>query len=138
MSCMRQYIQVLVHSTQPTRALTNTGWGYHLEALNFRSDHSSSFPSSILPFPLIVPPGLQLCQYRDHLAKPHRISIDKKGPIMNGYPPTTRLLPFAYTSKHSILSLCFVHRCKQSGLVRVFLVQLWFHQTPILKCTIMA
>jgi hypothetical protein len=37
--------------TQPTRALTDTGEGYHLGALNFRSDHSPSFPSTILPFP---------------------------------------------------------------------------------------
>jgi hypothetical protein len=29
-------------------------------------------------------------------------------------------------------------RGKQSGLVRMFLVQLGFHQTPIHKCTIMA
>jgi hypothetical protein len=35
--------------TQPTRALTDTGGGYHLGAPNFRSDHSPSFPSSILP-----------------------------------------------------------------------------------------
>jgi hypothetical protein len=52
--------------------------------------------------------------------------------------PTTSLLPIAYTTKkHSILSLCFFHRGNQSGLVMVFLVQLGFHQTPILKCTIM-
>jgi hypothetical protein len=44
--------------TQPTRALTDIGGGYHLGALNFRSDHSSSFPSSILPFPLIALPGV--------------------------------------------------------------------------------
>jgi hypothetical protein len=44
--------------TQPMRALTDTGGGYHLEALNIRSDHSTSFPSSILHFPLIAPPGL--------------------------------------------------------------------------------
>ncbi len=73
--------------TQPTQALTDTGEGCHLGALNFRSDHSSSFPSSILPFPLIAPPGLQLCQYLDHLAKPHRTSIDKKGPIASGFQP---------------------------------------------------
>jgi hypothetical protein len=46
--------------TQPTWALTNTGGGYHHEALNIRSDHSPSFPSSILHFPLIDPPGLIL------------------------------------------------------------------------------
>jgi hypothetical protein len=46
----------------------------------------------------------------------------------------THLLLIAYTTKHSILSLCLFHRGKQSGLVRVFLVQLGFHQTPILKC----
>jgi hypothetical protein len=73
--------------TQPTRALTDTGGGYHLEALNIRSDNSPSFPSNILHFPLIAPPGLQLCQSFDHLAKPHRTSIDKKGPIVSGFQP---------------------------------------------------
>jgi hypothetical protein len=58
--------------TQPTRALTDTGGGYHLGAPNFRSDHSPSFPSSILRFPLIALLGLQSCQPFDHLAKPHR------------------------------------------------------------------
>jgi hypothetical protein len=76
--------------TQPMQALIDTGGGYHLEAPNIRSDHSPYFPSSILYFPLIAPPGLQLCQPFDHLAKPHRTSIDKKGP--------------------SILSLYFFHR----------------------------
>jgi hypothetical protein len=71
--------------TQPTRALTNTGECYHHGAPNFRSVHSSSFPSSIHSFPLIAPPGLQLCQYLDHLAKPHRTSIDRKGPIVSGF-----------------------------------------------------
>jgi hypothetical protein len=37
--------------TQLTRALTDTGRGYHLGAPNIRSDHSPSFPSSILHFP---------------------------------------------------------------------------------------
>jgi hypothetical protein len=55
---------------QPTRALNDSGGGYHLRAPNIRSDHSSSFPSSILHFPLIAPPNLQLCQSFDHLAKP--------------------------------------------------------------------
>jgi hypothetical protein len=45
---------------QLTRALTDIGRGYHLGAPNFRSDHSSSFPSNILPSPLIAPPDLIL------------------------------------------------------------------------------
>jgi hypothetical protein len=123
--------------TQLTRALIDTGEGYHLDALNFRSDHSSFFPSSILPVPLIAPPGLQLCQYLDHLTKLHRTSIDKKGPIMSGFQPLDFYhLPIRLSiAYYHCLSF---HRCKQSGLVRVFLVQLGFHQTPILKCTIMA
>jgi hypothetical protein len=110
--------------------------GNHLGTPNIRSDHSSSFPSNILHFPLIAPFGLQLCQSFDHLAKPHRTSIDKKGPYHERI-PASRLLPIAYTTKHSVLSLYFFHRCKKSCLVRVFLVQLGFHQTPILKSTIM-
>jgi hypothetical protein len=73
--------------TQPTRALTDTGGDYDLEAPNIISDHALSFPSSILHFPLIAPPGLQLCQPFDHLAKPHRTSIDRKGPIVSGFQP---------------------------------------------------
>jgi hypothetical protein len=134
---------VLVHfkclfiQTQPARALTDIGGGYHLGAPNIRSDHSPSCPSSILHFPLITLPGLQLCQPFDHLAKPYWTSIDRKGPYHERI-PTTRLLSITYTTKHSLLSLCFFHRVKQSSLVRVFLVQLGFHQTPILRCTIMA
>jgi hypothetical protein len=63
--------------TQPMWALSDIGGGYHLEAPNIRSDHSHSLISSILYFPLIAPSGLQLCQSFDHLAKPHRTSIDR-------------------------------------------------------------
>jgi hypothetical protein len=73
--------------TQPTRALIDTGGGYHLEAPNIRLDHSLSFPSSILHLSLIAPPGLQLCHSFDNLAKPHRTSIDRKCPIMSGFQP---------------------------------------------------
>jgi hypothetical protein len=73
--------------TQPTLTLTDTGQGYYLGATNFRSDHSPSFPSSILPFSLIAPLSLQFCQYLDHLAKPHGTSIDRKGPIVSGFQP---------------------------------------------------
>jgi hypothetical protein len=50
-------VKCLFIRTQLTRALTDTGGGYHLGASNFRSDHSSSFLSSILRFPLIAPPS---------------------------------------------------------------------------------
>jgi hypothetical protein len=49
--------------TQPMWALIDTGGGYHLGAPNFRSDHFPSFLTNILHFPLIAPPGLQLCQH---------------------------------------------------------------------------
>jgi hypothetical protein len=73
--------------TQPTWALIDTGGGYHLEVLNIRSDHSPSFPSSVLHFPLIVLPDLQLCQPFHYLAKLHRTSIDRKGPITSRFHP---------------------------------------------------
>jgi hypothetical protein len=73
----------LFNRAQPMQALIVIGGGYHLEALNFRSDQSSSFPSSILPFSLIAPPNLQLCQPFDYLAKPHRTSIVRRGPIVS-------------------------------------------------------
>jgi hypothetical protein len=60
-SGMRQYITQTCSSGSDDRSLTDIGGGYHLGALNFKSDHSSSFPSSILHFPLIVLPDLQLC-----------------------------------------------------------------------------
>jgi hypothetical protein len=61
-SRMHQYTTQTCSSGLDDRSLTDTGGGYHLEALNFRSDHLSSFPSSILPFPLIAPP-----HYANHL-----------------------------------------------------------------------
>jgi hypothetical protein len=73
--------------TQPTQALIDTGGGYHLEAKNIGSGHSPSFPSSTLHFPLITPPGLQLCHSFDHLTKPHRTYIDKEGPIVSRFQP---------------------------------------------------
>jgi hypothetical protein len=50
----------LFNRAQPTRALLDTGGDYHLETLNIISDHSPSFPCSILHFSLIAPPGLIL------------------------------------------------------------------------------
>jgi hypothetical protein len=80
-------LKCLFIRTQPRRALYDSGGGYHLGALNIISDHSPSFPSCILHFPLIAPPGLQLCQSFDHLAKPHRTSIDRRGTIVSGFQP---------------------------------------------------
>jgi hypothetical protein len=77
----------LCNRAQPTRALTNTSKGYHLGALNLWSRPLSTFLSSIPYFPLIAPPDLQLCQPFDHLAKPHRTCIDRKGPILSGFQP---------------------------------------------------
>jgi hypothetical protein len=58
-SRMCQYIiKCLFIQTQPTRALIGTGGGYHRGALNLRSRPLSTFPSSILHFPPIAPPGL--------------------------------------------------------------------------------
>jgi hypothetical protein len=79
------HFKCLFIRTQQTRALTDTDGGYHLGALNFRSDRSHSFPFSILHFSLIAPPDLQLCQPFDHLAKPHRTSINRKDPITSGF-----------------------------------------------------
>jgi hypothetical protein len=77
----------LFNWAQPTQTLINSGRGYNLEVLNITSDHSPSFPSSILHFPLIAPPSLQLCQSFDDIAKPHRTSIARKGPIASGFQP---------------------------------------------------
>jgi hypothetical protein len=57
--CVSTFMRLFIQ-TQPTWALIDTDGDYHLGAPNFRSDHSCSFPSSILPFPLIAPPGLIL------------------------------------------------------------------------------
>jgi hypothetical protein len=48
----------LVHSDPIDMGLNRHRQGYRLGPLNLRSDHSSSFPSSVLHFSLIAPPGL--------------------------------------------------------------------------------
>jgi hypothetical protein len=54
------HFKCLLNRAQLTRALSDTGGGYHLEAPNIKSDHSPSFPSNILNFPLNAPPSLIL------------------------------------------------------------------------------
>jgi hypothetical protein len=57
------YVPCLFNRAQLMWALIDIGRGCHLGALKFRSDWLPSFPSSILCFPLIASPGLQLCQH---------------------------------------------------------------------------
>jgi hypothetical protein len=72
MSHMRQYIiKCLFIQTLPTWALIDTGGGYNLGAPNFKSDHSSSFPSIILDFPEIAPLGLQLNHFINYSSSQH-------------------------------------------------------------------
>jgi hypothetical protein len=68
---MPQYTTQTCSSGPYDRSLIDTGGGYHLEAPNFRSYHSSSFTSSILHFPLIAPPGLQLCHSINYSSSQH-------------------------------------------------------------------
>jgi hypothetical protein len=70
-SRMRQYTTQTYSSGPDDRSLIDTGAGYHLGAPNFRSDHSSSFPSSILHFPLIALPGLQLSHSINYSSSQH-------------------------------------------------------------------
>jgi hypothetical protein len=65
------HFKCLFIRTQPMRAINDTSRGYHLGALNFRSDHSSSFPSSILHFPLIAPSGLILNHSTNYSSTQH-------------------------------------------------------------------
>jgi hypothetical protein len=44
------------------RSLTDTGGGYNLWGASLPHTHSLTFPTSCLPFPLVVPPGLHFNQ----------------------------------------------------------------------------
>jgi hypothetical protein len=65
------YFKCLFNRTQSTQALIDTGGGYHLGAPNIRSDHSSSFPSSILHFSLIAPSSLILNHSTNYSSSQH-------------------------------------------------------------------
>jgi hypothetical protein len=67
------HFKCLFNRAQPMWALINTGRGYHLGTPNIRSYHSSSFPSSILHFPLIA---LPVSNYANHSI----ILLDHIGP----------------------------------------------------------
>jgi hypothetical protein len=44
------------------RSLTDTGRGYKLGGADLPHTHTSTFPTSCLPFPLVAPPGLHFNQ----------------------------------------------------------------------------
>jgi hypothetical protein len=79
--------QMLVHSDPTDAGLNRLRRGPPPWSSEYQIRQPPSFPSSILHFPLMAPPGLQLCQPFDHLAKPHRTSIDRKGPIVSEFQP---------------------------------------------------
>jgi hypothetical protein len=62
-SRMRQYTTQTCSPGLDNQSLIESGGGYNRGALNFWSRPLSTFPSSILHFPLIALSGLQLCQY---------------------------------------------------------------------------
>jgi hypothetical protein len=70
-SRMHEYKTQTCSSGSDDRSITDTSGGYHLGAPNFRSDHSSNFPSSILHFPLIAPPSLQLYHSINYSSSQH-------------------------------------------------------------------
>jgi hypothetical protein len=73
---------------QPIQSIINIGRGYHLQSSEHENKPLSTFPSNILHFPLVAPPGLILC----HILKakthnPHRTTITRSSPIMSGFRP---------------------------------------------------
>jgi hypothetical protein len=48
---------MLVAGAQPMRSLIDTGRGYHLRSSEYENRTLSPFPSGILHFPLVAPPG---------------------------------------------------------------------------------
>jgi hypothetical protein len=59
---MRLVHSILAHGDPTEWSLTDTGGGYNLEAAGLPHTHSPTFPTSCLPFPLVVPPDLHFNQ----------------------------------------------------------------------------
>jgi hypothetical protein len=78
-------------------------------------------------FPKLTHPVSNFANISMNSIKPHRTS--KVGGAYRERLSPAQLLLIVYSTKHSILSLSFFYRGKQSGHVRVFLVQLGFHRT---------
>jgi hypothetical protein len=81
------HFKCLFNIAQPVRALIDTGGGYQLEAPNVRSDHSPSFPTSILHFPLIAHPVSNYANHLTILLNYIGPPLIRKGPIASGFQP---------------------------------------------------
>jgi hypothetical protein len=56
--CVSTQLNACCNRAQPTRSLINIARGYHLRSSEYENGSLSTFPSSILHFPLVSPPGL--------------------------------------------------------------------------------
>jgi hypothetical protein len=65
-SYMHQYIIELAHRGQTIGPYLTQVGATTFRALNMKIDHTPTFPSSILHFPLITLPSLKLCQHSNH------------------------------------------------------------------------
>jgi hypothetical protein len=72
-----------------------------------KTDHSPTFPTGILHFPIVAPPDLILVPQSDYYIINHIDLHQEKGSYRERF-LTTRLLLIAYTTKHSKLSLSFL------------------------------
>jgi hypothetical protein len=79
--------QMLVHSDPTYVGLNRHRRGLPPWRSKFKIHTTLNLPSSILHFHINAPSSLQLCQPFEHLAKPHRTSINRKGLIMSGFQP---------------------------------------------------
>jgi hypothetical protein len=70
-SHMCQYMTQTCSPGPDDRSLTDSAGGYQLGASNIRSDNSPFFPSSIIRFPLIAPPGLILNHSTNYSSSQH-------------------------------------------------------------------
>jgi hypothetical protein len=81
-------ISLVCARAQLTWSLIDTGMGYHLRSSEHEHRPLSTFSSSIFHFPLVALPGLILSLIpKAKSQKPHRTSIERKGPIASGFWP---------------------------------------------------
>jgi hypothetical protein len=85
--CANTQLNACCNRAQPTRSLINTGGAYHLRSFEYENRPFSTFPSDILHFPLVAPPGLTWSYKSNCEHKPHRTSIVRRGSIASSYQP---------------------------------------------------